>query len=161
CQSKATEEASAATKATGSASCVCTKNEVVQARGDSPCPATCASSAKTVSCTKNHAAGTIALEVPEIGSQEIAGEWLIPKDGILLVRFGPNTVVGKDGKAVLHERLAIIEAEEAANASVYGVIHEGIRPGRIRESTPLAAPRAVAAAVSPLAPAPMAQPPIA
>ena len=31
------------------------------------------------------------VEVPEIGSQEIAGEWLIPNDGILLVSFGPHT----------------------------------------------------------------------
>ena len=53
------------------------------------------------------------VEVPEIGSQEIAGEWLIPKDGILLVSFGPHTIADKDGKAVIRERLAIVEADEA------------------------------------------------
>ena len=57
--------------------------------------------------------GRYFVEVPEIGSQEIAGEWLIPNDGILLVSFGPHTVADKDGKAVIRERLAIVEAEEA------------------------------------------------
>ncbi len=54
------------------------------------------------------------VEVPEIGDQEVAGEWLIPKDGVLLVSFGPHTIADRDGKAVIHERLAIVEASEAA-----------------------------------------------
>jgi hypothetical protein len=58
------------------------------------------------------------VEVPEIGSQEIAGEWLIPNDGILLVSFGPHTVADKDGKATIRERLAILEATEAEAAPV-------------------------------------------
>jgi hypothetical protein len=33
---------------------------------------------------------------------------------MLLVSFGPHTVLGKDGKAVVRERLAIVEAEAAA-----------------------------------------------
>ena len=69
------------------------------------------------SCTTTAADGTsqaVTVEVPEIGSQEIAGEWLIPNDGILLVSFGPHTVADKDGKAVIRERLAIVEADEAA-----------------------------------------------
>ncbi len=75
----------------------------------------CCSAATTcLSCDEASAARKVALEVPEIGSQEIAGEWLIPKDGILLVSFGPHTVAGPDGKAVVRERLAIVEAAEAA-----------------------------------------------
>ena len=69
------------------------------------------------SCTTAAAGGSsqaVTVEVPEIGSQEIAGEWLIPNDGILLVSFGPHTVADKDGKAVIRERLAIVEADEAA-----------------------------------------------
>jgi hypothetical protein len=158
CSQKATEDASATTKATGSPACVCVKDAVVQARVDSLC---CASFAKTASCTKDNAASRVALEVPEIGSQEIVGEWLIPKDGILLVSFGPHTVAGKDGKAVIHERLAIIEAEEADNTPVSGATHEGIQPGTIREASPLAVPRAATAVVPPPAQAPIAHPPIA
>jgi hypothetical protein len=59
---------------------------------------------------------TVALEVPEIGSQEVAGEWLIPKGEFLLLSFGAYTVADQDGKAVVKERLAIIGAEEAADA---------------------------------------------
>jgi len=54
------------------------------------------------------------VQVPEIGHAEISGEWLIPRDEVLLVGFGPHTVADKDGKAVVRERLALISAEEVA-----------------------------------------------
>ncbi len=75
-------------------------------------PATCDSDATDAACCCPADAEKVAIEVPEIDSQEIAGEWLIPNDGILLVSFGPHTVADKDGKAVIRERLAIIVAEE-------------------------------------------------
>ena len=52
------------------------------------------------------------VQVPEIGRAEIAGEWLIPHDEVLLVGFGPHTVADKDGKAVVRERLAMITVNE-------------------------------------------------
>ena len=73
----------------------------------------CSTTASGASCCQGAEAGKVAVEVPEIGSQEIAGEWLIPNDGILLVSFGPHTVADKDGRAVVRERLAIIEAVES------------------------------------------------
>jgi hypothetical protein len=157
CPSNVTREAAASKMATGSAGCDCVKDGVVPVRVDSVC---CASSAQPASCTKESAAGTVALEVPEIGSQEIAGEWLIPKGGILLVSFGPHTVTGKDGKPVIHERLAILEAEEAPSPSVDQTINQG-SSGPIREATPLAAPRAAMVGLPPAVPAPMAGPPVA
>ncbi len=51
------------------------------------------------------------LELPEIANQEVLGEWLIPNGECLLVSFGPHTEADKDGKAVVRERLAIIEAD--------------------------------------------------
>ncbi len=78
----------------------------------------CASAAACGGCSSGGTTHAVAVEVPEIGSEEIAGEWLIPTDGILLVSFGPHTVADKDGKAVIRERLAIIEAEEAPEALV-------------------------------------------
>jgi hypothetical protein len=54
------------------------------------------------------------VQVPEIGRGEIAGEWLIPRDEVLLVGFGPHTVADNDGKAVVRERLAMITTEEVA-----------------------------------------------
>ena len=60
---------------------------------------------------KDAEVGTVSVDVPEIGSQEVAGEWLIPNGECLLVSFGAYTVADKDGKAVVKERLAIVDAE--------------------------------------------------
>jgi hypothetical protein len=51
------------------------------------------------------------LQLPEIASQEVLGEWLIPSGECLLVSFGPHTEADQDGKAVVRERLAFIEAD--------------------------------------------------
>jgi hypothetical protein len=90
--------------------------------------------AKDASVTKAKAGDirTVDLEIPEIGGHEIAGEWLIPNDGILLVSFGPHTAANEDGKAVVRERLGIIEAEAAPG---------GVIPAAIRTLTPLPVPR--------------------
>jgi hypothetical protein len=56
------------------------------------------------------------VQVPEIGRAEIAGEWLIPHDEVLLVGFGPHTIADDDGKAVVRERLAVITANETDGA---------------------------------------------
>jgi hypothetical protein len=53
------------------------------------------------------------VQVPEVGRAEIAGEWLVPRDEVLLVAFGPHTIADTDGKAVVRERLAAIAVEEA------------------------------------------------
>ncbi len=78
-----------------------------------PAPECCSPTTTCPACSKDSDARKVAVEVPEIGSQEIAGEWLIPKDGILLMSFGPHTVADGGGKAIIRERLAIVEAEEA------------------------------------------------
>ena len=89
-----------------------TKKAAFHAEACAAAPACCAASTGAASCTAE-ATAKVAVDVPEIGSQEIAGEWLIPRDGILLVSFGPHTVADKDGKAVIRERLAIVKADEA------------------------------------------------
>ncbi len=73
-------------------------------------PIACSSSSKPTATAT--AAPGAEVQVPEIGRAEIAGEWLIPRDEILLIGFGPHTVADKDGKAVVRERLALISAEE-------------------------------------------------
>ena len=52
----------------------------------------------------------IAIQVPEVARAEVSGEWLIPNDGVLLVSFGAHTVADAKGRAVVLERLAVIEA---------------------------------------------------
>ncbi len=101
-----------------------TKQVGLHTGGDEAC---CADdSANAAACHGSQAAASSAekatwsptrsaqVQIPEIGHAEIAGEWLIPRDEILLVGFGPHTVADKDGKAVVRERLALITAEEVA-----------------------------------------------
>lgn len=72
----------------------------------------CTTAASCSTCSVDAETKAVSVEVPEIGNQEVAGEWLIPNNGILLVSFGPHTVADSEGKAAIRERLAIIEAEE-------------------------------------------------
>ena len=69
----------------------------------------------------------VVLDVPEIDTQEILGEWLIPRGEALLVSFGAHTVADKDGMAVVKERLAIIEADEA-NTAIAMIATEADQP---------------------------------
>ncbi len=112
--------APAAVNSTASTDCASQKDEVIQAHLEriSPASAVCTSSTSSVACVKGDETRAVAIEVPEIDSQEIMGEWLVPKDGILLVSFGPHTVADKDGKAVVRERLAIVEAEGITDGAV-------------------------------------------
>lgn len=121
--------------------------------------ACCSSDSNSSCCAAAHAA-TVAVEVPEIGNQEIAGEWLIPKDGFLLVSFGPHTVAGKDGKAVIRERLAIVEAAEAAAPIGAAIPRQAPWGATAYQLPPFPAPAAIAAAPVTMAPA-MAPSPIA
>ena len=97
---------------------------VVAESTDEPAPeAESAIPSCSSSCCEEKAAPKVAIEVPEIDSQEIAGEWLIPNDGILLVSFGPHTVADSAGKAVIRERLAIITAEESTTPAPSYVVN--------------------------------------
>lgn len=55
--------------------------------------------------------------VPEITHSEVAGEWLIPNDGMLVVSLGVHTTADESGKAVVHERVALLQASAGAPAS--------------------------------------------
>jgi hypothetical protein len=101
---------------------------------------------------KHDSVRQVAIEVPEIGDQEVVGEWLIPHGEALLVSFGVHTVADTNGKAVLKERLAIIEADELTDASAVQRASES--------ATPLV-PAAVGGLVPPpLLPAPISKIPM-
>lgn len=94
----------------------CCADDEANAAQCRPAGASCCSSEKpkwTASPTRS-----AQVQVPEVGRAEIAGEWLIPHDEVLLVGFGPHTVADKDGKAVVRERLAMITATEIAMPTV-------------------------------------------
>ena len=115
-------------KSTASSDCACEKDDVIQAHLEHDRHP---SRTRRQARHKGDEVSPVSIEVPEIASQEIAGEWLIPKDGILLVSFGPHTVADKEGKAVIRERLAIVEAEGVADGAVQ---RTGPATGRLRLS---------------------------
>jgi hypothetical protein len=89
----------------------------------------------------------VSVDVPEIGSQEVAGEWLIPNGEYLLVSFGAYTVADKDGKAIVKERLAIIGAEQAPLANAVPHANPTVSPTRPTASiyaAPIPAPPPIA-----------------
>ncbi len=57
----------------------------------------------------------LMVQVPEIARTTVSGEWLIPGDEVLVISLGAHTVAGEDGKAVVCERLALVEATTGAS----------------------------------------------
>ena len=107
-----------------------------------------AKAAGTASCCSESekarwtATRTAQIQIPEIGHAEASGEWLIPRDEVLVVGFGPHTVADKDGKAVIRERLALITAEEVEDPSETRAAE--VDPPAGPPPSPFAAPAAVA-----------------
>ena len=89
------------------------------------------------SAGKDDGVQKVTFDVPEIDTHEVLGEWLIPRGEALLVSFGAYTVADQNGMAVVKERLAIIEADEASTA-VAAMGLKGFQPVLV----PLAAPYA-------------------
>jgi hypothetical protein len=89
------------------------------------------------SAGKDDGVQKVTFDVPEVDTHEVLGEWLIPRGEALLVSFGAYTVADQDGMAVVKERLAIIEADEASSA-VAGMGPRGFQPVPV----PLASPYA-------------------
>jgi hypothetical protein len=57
---------------------------------------------------------TCSVQVPEISQAKVEGEWLIPNNCVLLVSLGVKTVADDQGKAVVRERVAVIEVNPTA-----------------------------------------------
>jgi hypothetical protein len=66
------------------------------------------------------------IEVPELAHVAVAGEWLIPTDGALVVSLGVQTKADEDGKAVTVERLMLIEAAGVPDPTVKQVGLAGV-----------------------------------
>lgn len=52
-----------------------------------------------------------AYQVPEVVEETVAGEWLIPKDGWLVIGMGPRTITEKDGKTAVRERVVVVQSK--------------------------------------------------
>jgi hypothetical protein len=65
----------------------------------------------TGGCDEDRSCGTgVCVRVQECAEAKVAGEWLIPNDGVLVVSLGAHTVADAQGKAVVRERVALVEA---------------------------------------------------
>ncbi len=64
---------------------------------------------------------SMVLQVPEIVHAHVSGEWLVPNHGTLVVSLGVHTSADAKGKAVVHERLAIIEARAVGDPTTQKV----------------------------------------
>ncbi|WP_406700807.1 hypothetical protein V5E97_18630 [Singulisphaera sp. Ch08] len=54
------------------------------------------------------------LDVPEVVRGTLEGEWLIPNGGVLVASLGAHTLDDGTGKAIVRERLMLIEASPAS-----------------------------------------------
>ncbi len=52
-----------------------------------------------------------AYQVPEVVEETVAGEWVIPKEGFLVIGLGPRTITDKDGKPAVRERVVVVQAK--------------------------------------------------
>jgi hypothetical protein len=98
----------------------------------------CAAGCKKLACR---------IEVPEVAQAAAAGEWLIPNDGALVVSLGVQTTADEQGKAVVVERVVLIEARAVGDGEV--------RQASLATPAPFVVPdRGGAADSPPAAPAP-------
>ena len=58
-----------------------------------------------------------SYQVPEVATAAVAGEWLIPNDGALIISPGVHTIADGKGKAAVGEGVVVIEAKPAPAAS--------------------------------------------
>jgi hypothetical protein len=86
---------------------------------------------------------SVTIQVPEVSRGELAGEWLIPNDGVLVASLGAYTVDDGDGKAVVRERLALIEANPSERPSDMTVVTRRLptgAPAAVPMPMPMTAP---------------------
>ncbi len=74
--------------------------------------------ALTKACADSKETFSAKIEVPEIAQSSVAGEWLIPNGGALVVSLGPHSSVDENGKTEVAERLVLIEAAAKSDAAV-------------------------------------------
>ena len=137
-----------------------TDSEAKQAAWKSAAGADCCADdeANASECHGTQAARATAsaqVQIPEIGREAVAGEWLIPHGEVLIVSFGPHTVADKDGKAVVREKLALVTAEEADGVPAFAPTPAAVAPDvprppalpgsmpmpRVAAPTPMAVPK--------------------
>jgi hypothetical protein len=97
-------------------------------------------------CDKESAAGgccgkvAARIEVPELAQAALAGEWLIPSEGTLVLSLGVRTTADAAGKAVVGERLVLIEASAPGDSCLEQAALERALPEVVPTHPAAAAP---------------------
>ena len=76
------------------------------------------------------------IEVPEVVRGSVEGEWLIPNDEVLVLSLGTFTTADASGKAVVRERLAILEANPASGTDTNGLVRTSATMAMERTARP-------------------------
>jgi hypothetical protein len=100
--------------------------------------ACCANESAAGECCRNKIASRI--EVPEMGHAALAGEWLIPAEGTLVLSLGVRTTADAAGKAIVSERLVLMEAAGPGDASIKQAALERALPEILPLPRPTAPP---------------------
>ncbi len=79
-------------------------------RGNDAPPCCAKDAVVAASATEVAEPPALRIDVPEVDTQEVAGEWLIGADEGLVVSFGVHTTADEHGKAVVRERLIVVRA---------------------------------------------------
>jgi hypothetical protein len=82
------------------------------------------------------------IEVPEMAHSALLGEWLIPGEGTLVIGLGVRTTADAAGKAIVSERLVLIEASGPGDASLEQAVLERSLP-EILPARPSAPPAGI------------------
>lgn len=69
-------------------------------------------------CAEEAKPGVGVCQVPEVARCQVNGEWLVPPQGALVISLGARTVKGAQDKAVIQERVVVIETKAVASPGV-------------------------------------------
>ncbi len=64
----------------------------------------------------------VPIQVPEVVRGSVEGEWLIPTDEVLVMSLGTFTTADAGGKAVVRERLVLLDAKSPSGMATNGLI---------------------------------------
>ena len=65
------------------------------------------------------------VQVPELNTCHVAGEWFVPEGGVLIVGFGPKSAIPHDKASEVRERVMIIEPSSVKPEVVAGQVMIG------------------------------------
>jgi hypothetical protein len=103
---------------------------------------------------------TAQVQVPEVATSRVEGEWLVPGHGLLVVSLGAKTYPGakEKGEPEVRERLVLVQAEPAPAPQAKAPWRPAPAPLAVAPPMPRPAPAPMPPAAMPIPTAPAADP---